>query len=173
MSEKTTPARRITKKQRTSRKNTTFGIGLTIALWALLILIIASIWALFISGPARLHDEQTAKVRQTIEEQVPGIEHLSECDFDYVTWTGNTADTLYWFDTTGQPITTRELSTLDYNGAREKARTDYGMEAETVRIAYGYSAPVYELENEDKILMLDYDTLDWVYERNLSNARTD
>ncbi len=152
------------------RKKTTYPIWVTILLFAILVLIVLSIWALFISGPSRIHDEQIAKVRQTIEEQVPGIEHLEQCEFDYVTWTGNTTDTLYWFDTTGQELTTRELSSLDFNGAREKAQNDYGMEAATVRIAYGYSAPVYELENENKILMLDYDTLDWVYERNLTDA---
>ena len=39
------------------------------------------------------------------------------------------------------------------------------MEADTVFLAYGYSGPVYQLESENEILMLDYDTLDWVYER--------
>lgn len=143
---------------------------LTLALLLVLLLMIVSLWALFISGPARIHDERMARVQETIHREVPGVEGLNKTEFDYVTWQGYTDDTLYWFDATGSIITTRELSSLNYNEARKKAEDSYGMQADTVFLAYGYSGPVYQLENENRILMLDYDTLEWVYERNVDNA---
>ncbi len=154
------------------KKTEKFGWPLTLGLFALLGLIIVCLWALFISGPARIHDRQKAEVIATMEEIVPGVEGLSENKFDYVTWQGYTSDTLYWFDMTGQIITSRPMTTLDYDKAEEKARTKYDLEAETVTLAYGYSGPVYQLESDERILMLDYDTLDWVYERNLNHAQS-
>lgn len=148
----------------------TYGWGITLALWLVLIGMIVCLWALFISGPARIHDEEIAKVQQAISQQVPDIQGLQETEFEYVTWQGYTDQELYWFDSTGAIITTRELSTLNYNEARAKAASDYGMDANTIFVAYGYSGPVYQLESENKILMLDYDTLDWVYERGTDHA---
>ncbi|UNT95234.1 hypothetical protein [Allobaculum mucilyticum] len=152
------------------RKKETFGWPVTVGLFVVLALMIICLWALFISGPARLHDEQVAEVRAQIEEQVPGIQSLNEHKFDYVTWQGNSDDTLYWFDVTGQIITTRPLSSLNYNEARKKALESWDLDAQTAFLAYGYSGPVYQLESDDAILMLDYDTLEWVYERNLNHA---
>lgn len=152
------------------KKSQTYGWPLTLSLWVLLGLIICCLWALFISGPARLHDLQIAQVKETIQAQVPAIQGLQQTAFDYVTWQGYTHELLYWFDATGNLITTRDLDTLDYNEAREIAKNDYGMDVRVVFLAYGYSGPVYQLENDVKLLMLDYDTLDWVYERNLNYA---
>lgn len=156
------------KKKPVRRRKKTFGWPLTLLMWAVLLAMMACLWALFISGPSRIYDEQTAQVEQVIRSQVENIEGLSRNSFEYVTWQGYTDQTLYWFDKTGGEITTRELSTLDYEGARQKAAQQYGMEADTVSLAYGYSGPVYQLESDSMILMLDYDTLDWVYERNVN-----
>lgn len=149
-------------------KNHEYGWSLTLGLWFILILVVCCLWALFISGPARLHEAQLAQVKETIQSQVPAIQGLQQTAFEYVTWQGYTNELIYWFDATGNLITTKELSTLDYNEARERAREDYGMEARVVFVAYGYSGPVYQLENNVRLLMLDYDTLDWVYERSLT-----
>ncbi len=157
---------RKSKRQRKIKPaKTYYGWPLTAGLFALLIVMIMTIWALFISGPARIHDEAIARVQAVIEEQVPDIQSLRQTEFDFVTWQGYTDETLYWFDATGAIITTRELSTLNYNEARQKAQELYNMSPDTVFLAYGYSGPVYQLESSDQILMLDYDTLDWVYER--------
>ncbi len=155
-------------KNQTSKD--TYGWPFTLVLWLVLVFGICCIWALFISGPVRLHEAQLTQVKETIETQVPSIQGLQQTAFDYVTWQGYTTELLYWFDATGSLITTRELSTLDYNEARETAKENYGMEARIVFLAYGYSGPVYQLETETRLLMLDYDTLDWVYERSLTYA---
>ncbi|MDO4663331.1 MAG: hypothetical protein Q4A59_00445 [Erysipelotrichaceae bacterium] len=162
-----------TAKEKTSNKKKTkdestkryWGWGVTLGLFAALILIIVLLWALFISGPARIEDATNKTVRERISEQVEDIQGLRQTKFDYVTWQGYNESTLYWFDATGTKITERDLSTLNYQQAREKALADYNLDATTVEVAYGYSAPVYRLENKERILMLDYDTLEWVYER--------
>lgn len=153
-----------------SKEPKAYGWWLTLTLFVVLVSMICCLWALFISGPARIHEERITKVMDTIHEAVPDIQGLQQNEFDYVTWQGYTSEQLYWFDVAGAVITTRELSTLNYNAARQKAIDVYSMEPETVSLAYGYSAPVYQLESSSRLLMLDYDTLEWVYERNVSNA---
>lgn len=142
-----------------------WGWGVTLGLFLVLCLMIAVLWALFISGPVRLEEANNRRVQEVISEQVPDIQGLRETKFDYVTWQGYTDSQFYWFDATGSMITTRDLSTLNYDQARAKALDSYDLDASTVEVAYGYSAPVYRLENNERILMLDYDTLEWVYER--------
>lgn len=152
---------------RRKRRRGTYGWPLTVLLLAVLLGMAAVLWALFISGPARIEQIERERTLETIRAEVPDVEGLERASFDYVTWQGYTSDTLYWFDRTGQTITTRPMDTLDYEAARSKAVSQYGMEPLTVTLAYGYSAPVYQLESETMILMLDYDTLEWVYERNV------
>lgn len=143
----------------------TYSWHLTAALMAVFVLGFLVLWALFVSGPARVHEHEQQQVIAHMEEIAPGIENLEETFFAFPTWQGNTADTLYWFDANGDVITTRELSSLDYEAARKKALEDFGMDAASVQLGYGYNAPVYLLRNGDNVLMLDYDSLEWVYER--------
>ena len=44
-----------------------------------------------------------------------------------------------------------------------------GMDAESVTLGYGYENPVYVLQSGDTTLLLDYDTLELVDERELSS----
>lgn len=131
----------------------------------LFILVFSVMWALLISGPSRLHEEKQAQTIRVIEENVQGIQGIEENIFEYVTYQGYTTDTLYWFDQTGQVITERSMDTLDYNKARQMALDTYQMEAESVELAFGYTSPVYEIKSRDRLLMLDYDTFEKVYER--------
>ena len=43
------------------------------------------------------------------------------------------------------------------------------MDAESVTLGYGYENPVYVLQSGDTTLLLDYDTLELVDERELSS----
>ena len=43
------------------------------------------------------------------------------------------------------------------------------MDAESVTLGYGYEGPVYVLQSGDTTLLLDYDTLELVDERELSS----
>lgn len=155
-----------------SKKNEPYGVLVTAGLIVLLVGMLVCLWALFISGPARLHDESQQKTIEAIHQTVPDITDLSEHKFEYVTWQGRTDDTLYWFDALGGMVTSRPLGELDYQAARQKAADLYSMEADVVFLAYGYSAPVYQLENDGQILMLDFDSLEWVYERSRLDAQS-
>ena len=138
---------------------------MTIFLWALAIGLVSVFWALFISGPVRLHDAQLSAVETVIREEVPEIKGLEQNTFAYVTWQGYTEETLYWFDNNGHQLTTRGIETLDYDAAKDTAKKDYDIEAASIRLAFGYDSPVYEIHGSGQMIMLDYDTLTRIYER--------
>lgn len=152
-------------KPRKKKKNAKYGWQVTLALVVLICLIVSLFWSIFVSGPSRIHDAQLAKTEQTIEKAVPGIKGLEKNDFEYVTWQGYTEDTLYWFDNSGKEITTRPIEALDYDKVRENAKNDYSIDPTQVTLAYGYDSPVYLIKGSGKMLMLDFDTLERVYER--------
>lgn len=156
---------KIKKQKQSDKSSPYYSIWVTLGLALLLVLLLTSIWALFVSGPARIHDQKLAEAEARITEQVPGIEGITQTTFEYITYEGYTPDTLYWFDVTGEMITSREMATLNYNKARETASTFYGVEPQTVQLVYGYTAPAYEIVGEDHYLLLDYDTLALIYER--------
>lgn len=145
-----------------------FGWGVTALLALGLFLLFSSMWALFIAGPARMHEEAQQQVISKIEKEVSGIQGLSEHIFDYVTWNGYTSDTLYWFNQKGEQITTRPIESLNYDQAKADALEKYGIEASSIQLAYGYNTPCYEIEGSDQILLLDYDTLTKVYQRQVN-----
>lgn len=137
----------------------------TLLLWTAAFVLAGSLWALFISGPSRIYEQQQSQVLQTIRNNVADVQGLQRTVFDYVTWQGYTPDTLYWFDGNGEIITTRAMETLDYEKAKKKALEEYGIEADTIQTAYGYTAPAYEIRGSGRLLLLDYDSLEWIYER--------
>lgn len=155
----------LMKRRKKTKKKKVYGWQLTCFLIVLLIGLFSAMWALFVSGPARVHEEKQKQTFEVIRSQVPEIQGLEENVFEYITYQGYTADTLYWFDQTGQIITSRGLDTLDYNKARQTALDDYGIDAQSVELAFGYTSPVYEIQAENTLLMLNYDTLEKVYER--------
>lgn len=148
-----------------AKKHRHYGKRFTILLAALFVIFFLVLWSLFISGPNRIYEEATNKTINTIEKEVENIEGLTSHQFDYLTYQGYTEDTLYWFDATGKEITTRDIGTLDYDKARKTAQDSYGIEADSVQLGYGYDNPVYEIRGSGKLLLLDYDTLVRVYER--------
>ena len=143
------------------------GPGTTLSLAAVLVLLVGILWSLFISGPARIHDEELADAYARIEEEVPGIQGVEQNIFDYITYQGYTEDTLYWFDQKLDVITPRDSSTLDYDKVREIAQKDYGIEPDTVQLTFGYNSPCYEVIGSKRMLLLDYDTFSRVYERQV------
>lgn len=140
---------------------------MTLGLCLAFVVVFWLLWCLFVAGPSRVHDQVEQERIDAIKSEVPNIQGLNQNNFEYITYQGYTDDTLYWFDMTGQIITTREMQTLDYNKARETAKSTYGIDADVIELAFGYTTPVYELQGSGKLLMLDYDTLEKVYERSL------
>ena len=141
----------LKKKTKKRGGSSYYGFPMTLTLVFTFLFVFALLWSLFISGPARVHDEQLAKAYVTIEKKVPGY----------------TEDTLYWFDQKLDEITTRDIGTLDYEKAREIAQKEYGIEPSTVELTFGYNSPCYEVIGSDRMLLLDYDTFTRVYERQV------
>lgn len=143
-----------------------FGFGMSLFLTALMIFLIMAIWSLFVAGPYKVHEEKLVAIYAKIQQEVPNIRGLEQVDFDYVTYQGYTDDTLYWFDVTGALITTRPINTLNYQAAKDKALAQYNVETDTIQLAYGYTSPVYEIQGSNTFLLLDYDSLELIYQRN-------
>lgn len=146
-------------------KRNYYGARMTIVLSVILCLIIMVFWSLFISGPSRVHEQIYAQTIAKIEKNVDGIEGITEHMFDYVTYQGYTESTLYWFDESGNEITNRKIGSLDYQEARSVAKETFGITAETVELGYGYDNPVYEIRGKNRMILLDYDTYERIYER--------
>lgn len=144
-----------------------YGTKFTAILAVTLILIIAILWSLFISGPSRVHEVTLQKNLEKITEENKGITGLTVHRFDYTTYQGYTETMLYWFDEECKIITTREIGSLDYDAAKKKALDEYNIEAKTIELGYGYDNPVYEIRSEDKVILLDYDSLERVYQREV------
>ncbi|MCF0105294.1 MAG: hypothetical protein HUJ53_00880 [Holdemanella sp.] len=141
--------------------------ALTVLLSAVLILNIAILWSLFISGPSRIHEEEINSKMVLIQKKNKEIKGLTRHVFDYITYQGYDNATLYWFDANGDVITTREMMDLDYDKAKKIAKEDYGIDCVTIQLAYGYNNPCYEIKGKDKVILIDFDTFVRVYERGL------
>lgn len=117
--------------------------------------------------PARAYEVKLAQEEEAIISQHDAVGNLQRHVFRYVTYSGEDRQNYYWFNTEGQVITTRAKGTRDDDAARAAAQA-LGMDAESVTLGYGYENPVYVLQSGDTTLLLDYDTLELVDERELS-----
>ena len=142
-------------------------ICLTVFLALLLLIVIASLWALFVSGPARAYEVRLAQEEAAITSQHDAVGNLHRHVFRYVTYSGEDNQNYYWFNTEGQVITTRAKGTRDDDAARAAAE-QLGLSAESVTLGYGYENPVYVLESGNTTPLLDSDTLEQVDEREVS-----
>lgn len=153
--------------KRKKTKSKYFGPWMTILLIGIIVLMITTLWSLFISGPTRIYEEKQADRYAQIRKEVKGIKGLEENKFDYVTYQGYTDDTLYWFNEKCKIITTREIGTLDYEKAKSIAQSQYDLKCDSIALTFGYDSPCYELHGSGRVLMLDYDTFERVYERQV------
>ncbi len=140
---------------------------LTLLLFVVFVLMVGTTWSLFISGPSRVYEETIQSKIKTIKKNNGDIKGLTRHVFDYVTYQGYTVDTLYWFDNNCDIVTTREMSDLDYDRAKEVAKEKYGIDCESIVLGYGYNNPVYEIRGKDRLILIDFDTFIRVYERGL------
>ncbi|MBP3851708.1 MAG: hypothetical protein J6D36_04115 [Erysipelotrichaceae bacterium] len=148
---------------------THFNRRFTAILWVTLILLILIFWSLFISGPNRVHEAQQEQSIARIESKVKGIKGITRHVFDYVTYQGYTEKKLYWFDINGEEITSRDMSTLSYEKATKIAKNDYGIEPVSIFLGYGYNNPCYVIEGKYEMILIDYDTFERIYERELKS----
>ncbi len=145
-----------------------FNRRFTALLWVILIGLILIFWALFISGPNRVREaveeQNIAKIESTYED----ITGITTNTFAYKTYQGYTDTTLYWIDSNCDLITSRTIDTLDYDKAEDIALTNYDVEAQSITLGYGYDNPCYIIEGKYKLLYIDYDTFEKIYERDVT-----
>ena len=75
--------------------------------------------------------------------------------------------TLYWYNAKSELITSRDIETLNYKKAKRIAKKNYKIKCESVVLGYGYNNPVYEIRGSNKMILLDYDSFERVYERKI------
>lgn len=143
---------------------------MTLGLILVLVLIICFVWSLFISGPVRVNEQNEATIIAKIEKKNKDIQGITKHTFDYVTYQGYDDNNLYWYDAKGNLIIKKKIKTLDYDKAKKVAKKDYGIKCDTIELGYGYDNPVYEIHGSKKMILLDYDTLARVYERQDNNG---
>lgn len=151
--------RRRHKKQHGTK--TTFGLVI------ILVLILLVIWSEFISGPNRVKEQIYTQRVEKIEKQNKHIKGISEHVFDYTTYQGYDDTTLYWYNAKSELITSRDIETLNYKKAKRIAKKNYKIKCESIVLGYGYNNPVYEIRGSNKLILLDYDSFERVYERKI------
>lgn len=92
---------------------------------------------------------------------------MSEHVFNYITYQGYDDTTLYWYNAKPELITSRDIETLNYKKAKRIAKKNYNIKCDSIALGYGYNNPVYEIRGSNKLILLDYDSFERVYEREI------
>lgn len=140
-------------------KSITITVGL-IVVAALVLLIEVS---MFISGPSRKYESDIEKQKSTIRETYRDIKDLQRHAFYYITYVGEDAESIVWFNEKGEAIQTRKKDTRKDSEVVERVRKDYQAKDIKVSLGYGYNNPVYVITCNAGDILLDYDTLEEVY----------
>ena len=59
------------------------------------------------------------------------------------------------------------IETLNYKKAKRIAKKNYNIKCDSIALGYGYNNPVYEIRGSNKLILLDYDSFERVYEREI------
>lgn len=141
-------------------------IAFSVLLVILLLLLVAVLWALNISGPSRAYEQKINDQIKEIQEKHTAVGDVHRDVFRYITYIGEDDSLYYWFTEDAQIITTREKTTRNDEGAIA-AYAKLGYQVSSVSLGYGYEGPVYTAKSDGRLVLLDYDTLELVYERNM------
>lgn len=136
------------------------------ALFILLLFIIAILWALNISGPSRAYEKKITDQIQQIKDTHTAIGQIERHVFRYITYVGEDDSSYYWFNEDAQVITTRTKTTRDDAGVRQEL-TKQGYTVEKITLGYGYENPAYVAQCTDRIVLVDYDSKEVIYEREV------
>ena len=142
-------------------------IAVGASLFLVLLLVIAVLWSLRSIGGIR----PALMSRSWNSKCAPSRKHIQRSETSNVMYsvilpTGEDDSSYYWFNEEGQVITTREKTTRDDEAART-AVTQMGYTVETVTLGYGYEGPAYLVYCTDRLIVLDYDSREVIYEREV------
>lgn len=139
-------------------------IGITCCLLLLLGIVIYIVIAAFISGPIRAYELKVEKQEIKIKEAYPNISDIYRHVFQYTVYSGSIEQGIMWFNENGEVITTRKKEDLLIDEVSKKAINDYQMKDFEVKLGYGYDNPVYVIVSKYREVLLDFDSLDLVYD---------
>lgn len=137
-------------------------LTITSLIFLLLIFCIYVSIGLFISGPKYQNDAKFETMKKHLITQVSDIQEVERHVFRYVVYVGESKDCYYFFNEEAKQITTRMKDATQYQKALQAFKKEYGVQ-DAIKVGYGIKAPVYVLENENVLILLDYDTLEEVY----------
>lgn len=139
-------------------------ISITCCLLLLLGIVIYIEIAAFISGPIRSYELKVQKQEIKIKETYPNISDIYRHVFQYTVYSGSIKQSIIWFNENGEVITTRKKENLSTDEVSKKAINDYQMKDFEVNLGYGYDNPVYVIVSKNREVLLDFDSLDLVYD---------
>lgn len=138
-------------------------LAVTISLCILLLIVLLIEVSIFISGPSQKYASDIKKQEQTILTKYKDIKILRRDAFYYITYVGEDTDSYVWFNKVGTAIQKRAKSTLKTQEVKAKIEKDYQGKDIKIALGYGYQNPVYVVNFDKGMVLLDYDTLDEIY----------
>lgn len=120
--------------------------------------------AVYISGPSRKYEDTVLKQEERIRSTYSAVKDLQRHVFQYTVYVGEDDDMYIWFNEEGSVITTKEKSSARFSEVKELARSVYGFQNAGVSLGYGYDNPVYVLDSGEREVLLDYDSMEEVYD---------
>lgn len=141
--------------------------GKSLALSALLLIVLCCVVfieiSIFISGPSQRYADTIKKQEQVIKSNYSEIKQLRRDAFYYITYVGEDATAYVWFNEKGEAIQKREKATLKIEEVKAKIEKDYQGKDIRLELGYGYKNPVYVVQCNQGMILLDYDTLSEIY----------
>ena len=114
-----------------------------------------------VTGPVRYEQASNEQVITEIKREYPRLSDFTRHSYRYVTYASKDDNTSYFFNDEGELIVSKAYSNELAEQAYKIAQK-YGFERTDMQLGYGYNNPVFVFENGDKMLLLDYDTLEEV-----------
>lgn len=139
-------------------------ITMTCCLLLLLVGILYIEVAAYISGPLRSYDLKIEKQKDKIKEIYPEISNIYRHVFQYTVYSGSVKQSIVWFNENGEVVTTRNKEDVSMEAVSKKAIDDYHLNDFEINIGYGYDNPVYVIVSKECEVLLDFDSLELVYD---------
>lgn len=146
-------------------KSILISIGLLMIL-AMVLFIEAGI---FVSGPARAYERELQQYLNEAMEKNADVSNIERHIFQYVVYVGENEKekTYVWMDENYDVLMTRKQDTLDLNKVEEVVKKEFQDEIVSWSLGYGYESAVIDITLKKGQLLLDYDTLETVFYREV------
>lgn len=125
---------------------------------------------LFISGPKYAYDDQIQELVETIETAHPDVDVVNRHVFQYVVYVGENAQSYLFFNETGKLISERDKSALRNSDVKKHLREQYDIQEYEQSLGYGYEKPVYVITTAQRVILLDFDTLEEINDFHKEDA---